>query len=338
MIRRVLFVLVCLIFSSASTAHAYSSLGKPASFVTDYTSTLSPNQKQALESKLSQFEQSSSNEISVVIIPSLQGDTIENFSVELFKEWGVGKKGIDNGVLVLISLQDHQMRIEVGYGLEGILTDAQSAKIIDGIMKPAFQDSHYYQGIDTATDSIISLLNGNTPANTSQPKEGFQYTGAWILLFFIPFLFLFFIGTSLANNKTLWPLAVLIGGAMYALLFYLSKTNSIKAVDLDRMITLFIAFFLFSLMTILARNKSWWEGGVLGILIGISIAYYFNTWERIGWYIGLLGLLGLLLDFLASRAKKSKGGLWGKNSSSSHGGFRGFGGGNSGGGGASGRW
>ena len=99
---------------------------------------ISAEQKQTLETKLSQFEKDTSNELSVVTIEDLKGDTIENFAVKLFEDWGIGKKDKDNGVLLLIAKNDRQMKIEVGYGLEGALTDAQSFWIIQNVMRPAF--------------------------------------------------------------------------------------------------------------------------------------------------------------------------------------------------------
>ena len=95
---------------------AYSSPGKPTGFIDDFANVLSIEQKDILEQKLSAFNASTSNEIAIVIIKSLDGDYIENYAVKLYEEWQIGKAKKDNGVLLLIAVDDHKMRIEVGYG------------------------------------------------------------------------------------------------------------------------------------------------------------------------------------------------------------------------------
>jgi len=139
---------------------AYVSPGQPSGFVNDFVGVFSVEEKNILEEKLSNFSKTYGNEIAVVTINNLGGDYIENYAVKLFEEWGIGKKGQDNGVLVLVAMDERQMRIEVGYGLEGFLTDIQSNWIINNIMKPAFQQGNFYAGIDSAIDKIISATQG----------------------------------------------------------------------------------------------------------------------------------------------------------------------------------
>src|SRR2546430_4392626 len=90
----------------------------PQGYVTDAAGVLDPSSKAQLESHLAEFERQTSNEIAVATVPSLEGETIETYAVELFKRWGVGKKGKDNGILLLVAPNDRKVRIEVGYGLE----------------------------------------------------------------------------------------------------------------------------------------------------------------------------------------------------------------------------
>ena len=151
------FVLLLLL---ATPVVAYYDLGSPEGYVNDYTNTLTYEQKDALESKVSTFEQESTNEIAVVIIDSMKGDYIENFAVKLFESWGIGKEKEDNGVLILVSMSERQMRIEVGYGLEGSLTDAQASWIIKNVMVPNFKENKYYEGIDQSVDKIIAITKG----------------------------------------------------------------------------------------------------------------------------------------------------------------------------------
>src|SRR3989344_5277330 len=122
-----IFVLVfCYLFFIITPVFAYTSPGSPSGFVNDFAQMMSAGARAQLEQKLVQLEKDSTNEISVVTINNLDGDTIENFAVKLFQEWGIGKTKNDNGILLLIAKDDRKMRIEVGYGLEGALTDAQS--------------------------------------------------------------------------------------------------------------------------------------------------------------------------------------------------------------------
>lgn len=154
----VISLLLFLLF--ATPVVAYYELGTPKGYVNDYTNTLTHEQISALESKIAAFEQENTNEIGVAIIDSLQGDYIEHFAVKLFESWGIGKEKEDNGVLILVVLSDRQMRIEVGYGLEGSLTDSQASWIIKNVMVPNFKENKYYEGIDQSVDKIIAITKG----------------------------------------------------------------------------------------------------------------------------------------------------------------------------------
>src|SRR5690348_9508325 len=118
------FLFLCLIWSFCNSPILFaSSHSKPQGYVSDFAHVLSSDTRQALEAKLSNFERATTNEIAVVTVPSLEGDTEEDYAVRLFKEWGIGKKGKDNGVLILIAPHERRARIEVGYGLEEVLPD-----------------------------------------------------------------------------------------------------------------------------------------------------------------------------------------------------------------------
>jgi len=132
---------------------AYSSPGSPTGYVNDFAGILSSDTKKTLETKLSSLDASTSAQLSVVTIKSLDGDTIENYAEKLFKEWGIGQKGKDNGVLLLVAVDDHKLRIEVGYGLEGALTDAESSNIIRNTITPEFKKGDYNKGITNGVES-----------------------------------------------------------------------------------------------------------------------------------------------------------------------------------------
>lgn len=194
-----------LVLSCMVPAFGYYDLGSPKGYVNDYTNTLTIEQLASLESKISNFEKENSNEIAVVIIDSLRGDYIENFAVKLFEAWGIGKEKNDNGILLLIALQDRKMRIEVGYGLEGALTDAESSWIIQE-MVPLFKQEMYYQGIELSVDRIIAITKGEYEVPMIVQKgeiAGYLIMG-YVLFFFLGFIILPLILYKLFPNWKIW--------------------------------------------------------------------------------------------------------------------------------------
>ena len=226
--RRVLIIFSFVIFLAAGfSARAYYNPGKPAAFVSDYAGVLDASRVSTLANKLSQFNAMTSNEIAVVIIKSLEGDTIENFAVKLFADWGIGKAKKDNGVLLLVATDDRQMRIETGYGLEGALPDATAYQIITKTLKPAFQNNDYYGGIDQATDEIIAATYGEYSADApaANSATGFLKNLSFDAIFFI-IIILFYLVSALwrflAKSKSWWQGGVIGGilGFIIALLFF----------------------------------------------------------------------------------------------------------------------
>jgi len=183
---------------------AYQNPGTPTGYVNDFADMLTVEQRQLLETKIGDFEKNSSNELSVVTIPNLGGDTIENFAVKLFQDWGIGKNKKDNGVLLLIARDDRQMRIEVGYGLEGALTDAQSFWIIQNILKPAFQKGDYYEGISSGVDNIISITKGEFKPDTNSTRNSWLSGDTVFFLIWVVWLFFVWTGSILARSKSWW--------------------------------------------------------------------------------------------------------------------------------------
>ncbi|MEQ1585285.1 MAG: TPM domain-containing protein, partial [Cyclobacteriaceae bacterium] len=120
-----------------------------------------------LEKQLELYEDSTSNQIAVLIISSLDGETIEEYSLRVAEKWELGQKDKDNGVLLLVAVDDHKMRIEVGSGLEGVLTDALSSRIIRNEMAPAFRRADFDSGVTAGIDGIIAAIGGEYTANDS---------------------------------------------------------------------------------------------------------------------------------------------------------------------------
>lgn len=151
--------LFLLCVASPRTAHALE-VPQYQGYVTDLAGMISPAERQRLEQTLLAFEQSDSTQIAVLTIPSLEGDSLEDFSIRTVDAWKIGQKGKDNGVLLLVSKNDRKIRIEVGRGLEGVLTDLLAGRIVDRIISPRFKAGQLDQGFEAGISAIISASRG----------------------------------------------------------------------------------------------------------------------------------------------------------------------------------
>ena len=166
--------------------------GNPPKLVTDMAGVLSPAQVASLEKKLVAIDDSSSNQIAVVIIPTLDGYPIEEYAIKLFREWGIGSKKSRNGVLLLVAVNDKKVRIEVGYGLEGAIPDITANNIITNDIKPAYKVRDYSQGIDKATDDIAKAAVGEY--KMARVKKSKDKGGNLLLLLIIVFVIIAMVG------------------------------------------------------------------------------------------------------------------------------------------------
>jgi len=161
--------------------------------VSDYTNTLTASQIAELERQLARFEQQTSNQIAVVLIPTLEGDSLEDFSIRLAEAWKIGQKGRDNGVILLIVMKDRKIRIEVGYGLEGVLPDSLAGDIIRRVIGPRFRQGLYYEGIRDGISAIMAATRGEyQPLGRSSRKPARGSSLLWLLFplfFFISAIF-----------------------------------------------------------------------------------------------------------------------------------------------------
>ncbi len=128
--------------------------------VTDLTATLSAEQQAALEAKLAAFESHKGSQIAILIVPTTQPEAIEQYAIRVVDQWQLGRKDVDDGVLVLLSKDDRKVRIEVGYGLEGVLPDVIAKRIIENVMIPQFKQGDYYAGLDAGIDSVAGVIEG----------------------------------------------------------------------------------------------------------------------------------------------------------------------------------
>jgi uncharacterized protein len=201
--KKLLLIFLCclagLAVFSQSTFNAEDLLkpgAAPKTLVNDYSGTLTADQKQALESKLVAFDDSTSTQIAVVIVPNLNGNDISDFNTKLGRAWGVGGSKFNNGVVLLISKEEHHLNIATGYGAEGALPDITCKHIIDNNIVPAFKGDDYYRGIDDGTTAIMQALKGEYTA-----PEGYNATQGkshvpWGTIIFIIIMILIAIGSG----------------------------------------------------------------------------------------------------------------------------------------------
>lgn len=157
--RAVLYAVSCLILCvGPGLAQAQNVYPNPTGSVVDTANVIDAADRVKIESWIKELNEKTSAEIAVVTIPTIAPRTVEDYAVGLFEQWGIGKKGKDNGVLLLVATQDRAMRIEVGYGLEGAVTDALSSRIINNTIIPEFKSGQYSSGIAKGTWAIVSLI------------------------------------------------------------------------------------------------------------------------------------------------------------------------------------
>lgn len=170
---------------------------KVRTYVTDKTGTLTSTQLQALETKLSNFDKETSTQVVVWMVPTLDGGSLEETSFKIAEQNGIGQKGKNNGVLLFIAKDDRKLRIEVGYGLEGALTDALCSQIIRKEITPSFKKGNFYDGIIAGVDAIMKATKGEYTADKKDEKgiDGSSICCIPIpaLIFFFIFFFIFFV-------------------------------------------------------------------------------------------------------------------------------------------------
>ena len=196
--RKYFYILGALCVFSVSFVCAEVAVPPLTARVTDLTGTLTPAQRESLENELRAFEARKGSQIAVLIVPTTQPEAIEQYSIRVTDAWKLGRKGVDDGALLLIAKNDRKLRIEVGYGLEGVIPDAIANRIIDEIIVPFFKQGDFYGGIHAGVARMIRLIDGEPlppPEARDNSWAGFGN--------FLPFAFI----------------AVLIGGGMLRAMF-----------------------------------------------------------------------------------------------------------------------
>ncbi|MES3018994.1 MAG: TPM domain-containing protein [Bacteroidota bacterium] len=168
-LKNIFFTLLLLLLNVTVFGQTFPS--KPNRLVNDYTQTLSSDQVNQLEQKLVAFDDSTSTQIAVVIINSLEGYDVADYTQRLAESWGVGGEKNNNGVVLLVSLGDRKVTIQTGYGVEGALPDAIARRIIENEITPNFKSGDYYAGIDQGTSAIISYTKGEYVNDTPKASK-----------------------------------------------------------------------------------------------------------------------------------------------------------------------
>jgi len=268
--------------------------------VTDLAGVLTAEQISVLDSKLRDLESTDSTQLAVLIIPSLEGESLEDYSMRVVEAWKLGQKAHDNGALLFVSLRDRKIRIEVGYGLESVLTDARSSQIIRNDISPRFRESDFYGGIDAGLTGIAQTVRGTYQAAPRADKRKVRKSGGIFNLLIVMLFPLLWVLS--ATGK--WGGGI-IGAGAGALLPYTLISHSLP-------------LLLF--------------GGIAGGLVGIVLGAIIHAGAKSGGGPG--GFIGPFIGGgFGGGSSRGSGGFGG-------GGFGGFsgGGGGFGGGGSSGSW
>jgi uncharacterized protein len=191
----VLLLLLPLAAGAADVADVPALQGR----VNDYANLISPDQKQRIEAQLAQFEQQTGNQVAVLTIPSLDGEDIEGYGNRVARAWALGQKGKDNGALLLVAQQDRKMRIEVGYGLEPVLTDLQTSIIQNQVIIPYFKRGDFGGGIEAGVSAILSTAQGKAVEPAPQPEPAADGRGGGGGGFGFLFVLFFVLGPFVLN-------------------------------------------------------------------------------------------------------------------------------------------
>lgn len=186
------YLLVLLLSFSQWTFAQFDIPEKPEmqTSVYDNTGLFSPAEKSSLEQKLIRYSDSTSTQIVTIVIPTVKGENINYLAAQWGQKWGIGQEGKDNGIIILLARDDRKIGIQVGYGIEHLLTDALSKRIIENVMKPRFIEGNYYAGLDKGTDVIFQVLTGEYKGDGKRTSGNGFPAGGIVFIVFIFFVIL----------------------------------------------------------------------------------------------------------------------------------------------------
>jgi uncharacterized protein len=189
--------------------------------VTDLAGLLSPERGRALEAKLAAFEGETSHQLAVLTVPTLEGEPIESFTLRVAEQWKLGHKGLDNGMLLVVASQDRQARVEVGYGLEGVVPDAIANRVLQDTLFPRFRAGDFEGGLDAATDALIRAARGEEIPAERRPQAALRPRGDFDPLATVVFVSLLASFLAVPFRRGARPLGALVGGGASALIVWL---------------------------------------------------------------------------------------------------------------------
>jgi uncharacterized protein len=184
--------LLTALFSGAVTAQDFPEKPFPPRLVNDFAGMLSTQEVNALEEKLVAYEDSTSTQIAIVTVSDLMGYDKADYAQRLAEKWGIGQKGLNNGLIILVKSKTNessgQVQIAQGYGLEGVIPDIVCGQIVDYEVLPEFRKGNYYLGLDRATSTLMALASGEFPADQYGKSKGSDLGNIAPIIFFIIFL------------------------------------------------------------------------------------------------------------------------------------------------------
>lgn len=187
----------CALAGGAAAAQEFVPVPPLQTRVTDLAGMLDGNQRVTLENVLKEYEQRTGSQIAILLVPKTEPEAIEQYSIRVLDEWKLGRKGVDDGVLLVVARDNppalRRLRIEAGRGVQGSLTDAQSKRILQDVIAPHFRQNDYYGGLAAGVSAITALLDKEqlpTPDKRQAAEEGFDFSFGLFLFFMFLFLML----------------------------------------------------------------------------------------------------------------------------------------------------
>lgn len=237
----------CLLAMLAMAAWAQVAVPELSRRVTDLTTTLSVDQVAALEDKLAAFESSKGSQIAVLLVPTTQPEDIAQFGIRVADKWKIGRAQIDDGVILIVAKDDRTLRLEVGYGLEGVIPDAIAKRVIAETITPHFKAGDFYGGIDAGIGQLIRLIEGETlPPPRQAGAEGDDAVFGALVIGGVVIGWLL---STLMSRPAAGGIAALGSGTLGAVLLGFSP------------LLLFIAVFVFAAVASGFRNGGGWSSG-----------------------------------------------------------------------------
>jgi uncharacterized protein len=212
---------LALLLGVATQASAQVALPPFDALVQDFTGTLTASQQAGLDEKLTAFQARKGTQVALLIIPTTQPEDIAQFGVRLAEAWKIGRKGVDDGAILIVAKDDRAMRIEVQYGLEGVLTDITSSRIINDTIAPLFKQGDYFSGVNAGLDQMLKVIDGEPLPPPDQSWKRDAPSLPWPLLIFGGVAFISFLRPLIGRAPAAGVIGLVGGGLVYSLTSHL---------------------------------------------------------------------------------------------------------------------